>query len=59
MFKLDLNDTFNDKNIQALTKDTELQYDMKFISTKLDCLLKKLHLIVNQQGEKCKKENIN
>jgi SNF2 family DNA or RNA helicase len=54
MFKLDLNDTLNDKNIQALTKDTELQYDMTFISTKLDCLLKKLDCIVNQQGEKCK-----
>lgn len=54
MFKLDLNDTFNDKNIQALTKDTELQYDMTFISTKLDCLLKKLQFIVHQQGEKCK-----
>ncbi|CAF0755680.1 unnamed protein product [Adineta steineri] len=53
MFKLDLDDTLNDKNIQALTKDAELQYDMTFISTKLDCLLKKLHLIVNQQGEKC------
>jgi hypothetical protein len=53
MFKLDLSDTLNDKNIQALTKDTELQYDMTFISTKLDCLLKKLHFIVNQQGEKC------
>jgi len=53
MFKLDLTDTLNDKNIQALTKDTELQYDMTFISTKLDCLLKKLHFIVNQQGEKC------
>lgn len=58
MFKLDLSDTLNDKNIQALTKDTELQYDMTFISTKLDCLLKKLHTIVNQQGEKCKYKNI-
>jgi len=55
MFKLDLTDTLNDKNIQALTKDTELQYDMTFLSTKLDCLLKKLDFIVNQQGEKCKK----
>ena len=54
MFKLDLNDTFNDKNIQALAKDTELQYDMTFMSTKLDCLLKKIHMIVNQLGEKCK-----
>ena len=53
MFKLDLNDTFNDKNIQALTKDTELQYDASFISTKLDCLMKKLDFIVNRQGEKC------
>ncbi|CAF1685338.1 unnamed protein product, partial [Adineta ricciae] len=53
MFKLDLNDTFNDKNIQALAKDTELQYDMTFMSTKLDCLLKKIHMIVNQLGEKC------
>jgi SNF2 family DNA or RNA helicase len=59
MFKLDLNDTLYDKNIQALTKDTELQYDMTFISTKLDCLLKKLHFIVNQQGEKCKKNYSN
>jgi hypothetical protein len=57
MFKLDLCDTINDKNIQALTKYTELQYDMTFISTKLNCLLKKLHLIVNQQGEKCKNLN--
>ncbi len=55
MFKLDLNDTLNDKNIQALTKDAELQYDITFISTKLDCLLKKVHSIVNQQGEKCKR----
>jgi hypothetical protein len=54
MFKMDLNDTFNDTNIQALTKDAELQYDMTFLSTKLDCLMKKLHMIVNQQGEKCK-----
>ncbi|CAF0970103.1 unnamed protein product [Adineta ricciae] len=53
MFKLDLNDTFNDKNIQALAKDAELQYDMTFMSTKLDCLLKKIHMIVNQLGEKC------
>jgi hypothetical protein len=59
MFKLDLSDTINDKSIQALTKDTELQYDISFMSTKLDCLLKKLHLIVNQQGEKCKKLNHN
>ena len=56
MFKLDLDDTLHDKNIQALAKDAELQYDMTFISTKLDCLLKKLHIIVNQQGEKCKTE---
>lgn len=56
MFKLDLNDTFNDKNIQALTKDTELQYDVKFMSTKLDCLMKKMQMIVNQQGEKCLSE---
>jgi hypothetical protein len=55
MFKLDLNDTFNDKNIQALAKDIELQYDMTFMSTKLDCLLQKVHSIVNQQGEKCKR----
>lgn len=54
MFKLDLNDTLNDKNIQSLAKDAELQYDISFLSTKLDCLLKKIHLIVNQQGEKCK-----
>lgn len=53
MFKLDLNDTMNDKNIQALAKDTELQYDASFISTKLDCLMKKLDFIVNHQGEKC------
>jgi hypothetical protein len=58
MFKLDLTDTLNDKNIQALTKDTELQYDMTFLSTKLDCLLKKLDFIVNQQGEKCKKQKL-
>ncbi|CAF2516810.1 unnamed protein product [Rotaria sp. Silwood2] len=54
MFKLDLSDTLNDKNIQSLTKDTELQYDLTFLSTKLNCLLNKLNLIVNQQGEKCK-----
>ena len=53
MFKLDLNDTFNDQNLQALAKDAELQYDASFISTKLDCLMKKLDLIVNRQGEKC------
>jgi hypothetical protein len=57
MFKLDLSDTLNDKNIQALTKDIELQYDVTFISTKLDCLLKKIHFIVNQQ-EKCKNSYI-
>lgn len=55
MFKLDLSDTLNDKSIQILTKDTELQYDMTFLSTKLDCLMKKVDLIVNQQGEKCNK----
>ena len=53
MFKLDLDDTLNDRNIQALAKDTELQFDMTFISTKLNCLMKKLDMIVNQQGEKC------
>lgn len=53
MFKLDLNDTFNDKNIQALTKDAELQYDAHFLSTKLDCLMNKLNFIVNHLGEKC------
>jgi len=58
MFKLDLNDTFNDKNIQALAKDTELQYDMKLLSTKLDCLMKKVEIIVKQQGEKCNSRSI-
>ena len=57
MFKLDLDDTMNDKNIQALAKDTELQYDASFISTKLDCLMKKLDFIVNHQGEKCSNLN--
>ena len=56
MFKLDLSDTTNDKNIQSLTRDAELQYDITFLSTKLECLLKKLHSIVNQQGEKCKNQ---
>ncbi len=55
MFKLDINDTLTDKNLQALTRDAELQYDTTFISTKLDCLLKKVDSIVNQQGEKCRK----
>ncbi len=54
MFKLDINDTLNDQNIQSLTKDVGLQYDITFLSTKLDWLLKKLDLIVNKQGEKCK-----
>lgn len=54
MFKLDLSDTLNDKNIQALAKDAELQYDLTFLSTKLTCLLKKVDMIVNQYGEKCK-----
>lgn len=53
MFKLDLSDTMNDENIQALTKDTELQYDVNFLSTKMDYLMKKIHIIVNQLGEKC------
>lgn len=54
MFKLDLDDTLNDKNIQALARDAALQYDAAFISTKLDCLMKKLDMIVNRQGEKFK-----
>lgn len=56
MFKLDLSDTLNDRSIQILTKDAELQYDMAFLSTKLDCLMKKVDSIVNQQGEKCKRK---
>lgn len=57
MFKLDLDDTLNDKSIQILTKDVELQYDMTFLSTKLDCLLKKVRSIV-QQGEKCRRNTL-
>ncbi|CAF4957840.1 unnamed protein product, partial [Rotaria socialis] len=49
MFKLDLSDTLNDKSIQSLAKDAELQYDIAFMSTKLDCLLKKIDMIVNQR----------
>ncbi|CAF3539678.1 unnamed protein product [Rotaria socialis] len=53
MFKLDISDTLNDKSIQSLAKDAELQYDIAFMSTKLDCLLKKIDMIVNQREEKC------